>query len=248
MTINLHIPQSWNELKPNQLKRISYLLHKGYETKMLKILLFISLLNLKWYQFLKQYKVYLVFKTVPISELTNHFKFIYIKTDLTTFIPINKKGWDSPADRLGNITIDELAHADDAYLKYHHTKNIEYLRLLTAVLYRETTGYGLRKPFIKEELTSMLKALKKIDNKSLLAIMRSYQGCRNHIENKFPKIFPKRKNKTKKKKSLAAPSSQFSKIILELTGGKFGNYKETASTNAYLFLADFTNKLTQQKP
>ena len=34
---------------------------------------------------------------------------------------------------------------------------------------------------------------------------------------------------------------------LELTSGKFGNYNETASTNLYLFLADFQNKLTQQQ-
>ncbi len=250
MKLKINIPQKWNELSARQLKQISLYLDKGYQDSTLCLLVFLTLADIRWYQLFKLFKLFIVLIRVPLLELANYFPFIYHEINLTKFIPaitIQRNKYSGPADRLGNITIDELAHADDAYLKYHHTKNITYLRFLTAVLYRETSGYDLRYPFIKEELPARMKKFNKIDQKTLLAIMRSYQGCRQHIENQFKNVFPKPKEGTKNKKRKPITSSQFSKLILDLTGDKFGTHKETASTNALLFLADFDNKIVAQR-
>jgi len=245
MKVGITIATAWNDLTPRQLKRVCWLLHKKYKGSSLALLLFFVLVDVKWWQFLKFLKIVIILLLVPISELVTYYSFIYSKTDLTTFIPkIND--WNAPQDRLSDLSIDELAHADDAYLKYKSTGNIGYLRVLVAVVYREVGAYNIRLRFVKNELDARFKQLNKIDIKTLLAVMRSYEGCRAHIEQKFPRVFPKPKstNKTKVKKNKVG--SQFSKIILELTGGKFGNYAETANTNAYIFLADFEDKLSKQ--
>ena len=248
MKININFPQTWNDLTPRQLKRVCWLLHKNYKGKTLAFLLFFILIDVKWWQFLMFFKVVIILFNVPLSEINKNYNFIYVKTNLTTFIP-KIKNWKAPQDMLSDITINELAHADDAFLKYHSTKNINYLKVLVAVLYRETGKYDIRLPFIKNEINARYKKLKNIDKKTLLAVMRSYQGCRFYIENKFKRVFPKQKKTVKlninaKNKKI---TSRFSKIILELTGGKFGNYAETASTNVYIFLADFENKLRKQQ-
>lgn len=245
MEIKLRYATSWNDLSPKQLQRICYCMHT-YTGKMLDLSLFLALVDVRFWQLKKLVKVCFVLLNVPVSELKKTYLFLYTKADLTTFIPVvtsTKTKLYAPSDRLGNITINELAHADDAFLRYLDTKNIYYLRFLTAVLYREQQEYNIREPFIKNELDARIEALKNLKEPFLLAVFRSYQGCRALLPGKFKQVFTGSAKKNAKKQT----GSQFQQLILELTNDKFGNYEQTANTNAMLFLGNLNKKILDSK-
>ena len=54
----------------------------------------------------------------------------------------------------------------------------------------------------------------------------------------FPSVFPKPKIRGKIPKN-----SGFGKLVLHLSGGKFGTHNETKSTNVYTFLSEFEEQL-----
>lgn len=250
MQITLHTPQTWNELSTAQLCKIASLLNKKMKPKYFDIMVFFTLLNVKWYQLLKFRKVFIVLRYVSISTLKKHFLFIYNKTDLTNFIPVLKiKGntLNAPAPRMHNITIDEFATADDLYLKFSQTQNIEYLRYLAAVLYYETDDKGKKLGFDKDSLDLKVEKLAKIKDPVLLAIGLSYQGSRTEIVSKYKVIFPEKNkvNKTKKKKKLE--TSGLGNIISSLTDGKIYFLQTVKNTNVHDFLADYQNKLIKSK-
>ena len=243
MTINLTIPTTWNDLTENQLKRLAELFH-SQKTRIQDVLVFFTLLNIKWWQFSKSFKAAKVLKNVGLSELKKHYNFIYKKQERTKFIScfkIKNKQLFAPNERITNLTVDEFAHAEDLYLGWHKTKDIEYLQYLTAVLYREKDEKGKRLLFDKTELEDRAKALSKTDKNILLATALTYQGCREYLYTQFPKVFPVNN------KSKATPkSSGFGKLILHLSGEKFGSHNETKTTNVYTFLSEFEEQLKKE--
>ena len=243
MTINLTIPTTWNDLSDNQLKRLAGVFHSK-KNKIQDVLVFFTLLNIKWWQFRKAYKASIVLKNVGISELKKHYNFIYKKQERTKFIScfkIKNKQLFAPNERITNLTVDEFAHAEDLYLGWHKTKDIEYLQYLTAVLYREKDTKGKRLVFDKTELEERAKALRKTDKNIFLATALTYQGCREYLYTQFPKVFP-----VNNKKQQAPNSSGFGKLILHLSGAKFGAHNETKNTNVYTFLSEFEEQLKNQ--
>ena len=244
MTININIPQQWNDLNSRQLKKIVGYFNNVKPGKQLDILLFFALADTKWYQLKKTLEIFIIFVNIPISELKRHFKFLYEKTDLTKFIA-TIAGLEAPANRIGNITIDEFAHAEDFYLNYHKTNNAEYLKYLAAVLYRETKKHGRRTSFYKEELFKRAGYFDGVDANSLLSVLRAYQGSRQYLIDQFPKVFPKRKPSAKKTNQ--KPSGGLGDLILDLSAGKFGDYEKTRNINVYIFLKEFTDTLNKQQ-
>lgn len=150
----------------------------------------------------------------------------------------------APADRITNLTVNEFAHADDLYLGWFKTKDFEYLQYLAAVLYRELDANGKRVVFDKTELDARAQQWKKIDKPTLLAIALSYQGCRSYLTAQFPIVFPK---PTPNNKSKTPRNSGFGKLVLYMSGGKFGTHNETKNTNIYTFLSEFEEQL-KKKP
>lgn len=244
MTINLKIPQSWNELSVWQLKKIASLLHS--ETSVLfDYKVFMVLLKVRWWAFRKKWKIRKVLKEVSLSMLKTHYNWFYGSLELTVFIPTLKatsQVWNAPADRLTNISIDEFSHAEDLYLGWNASKDFEYLRYLAAVLYRENDDNGKRVKFDKTELDKRAKQIEKTNQKTLLAILLTYQGSRGYLFAQYPTVFPKRKGTAK-----APKTSGFGKLVLHFSGGKFGTYNETKNTNVYTFLDEFEEQL-KKKP
>ena len=244
MTINIKIPTSWNELDNWQLKQIAKYSHSNMSGVLFDYKIFLVLLNVRWCQIYKRWKALKVFQNIPLQTLKEQYSWLYSDLNLTKFIPsikIKNKKLFAPADRLTNITVDEFAHADDLFLGWYNSQDFEYLQFLTAVLYRENNNKGKRITFDKTELESKAKLIK-IDKKTLLTIALSYQGSRNYLIAQFPLVFPKPKKNTK-----APLNSGFGKLILHLSGGKFGTYNETKNTNIYTFLAEFEEQL-KNKP
>ncbi len=248
MAIQLSIPQKWNDLNPRQIKKLAWLFGTEKSPKKIDLLIFFILVDMRWWQLRKYRKVHKIIKLVGITELKEHYTWIYEKTDLTTFIPIKKikgKRMHPPADRISNLIIDEFAHADDLAIGFHNTKDLEYLHYLAAVLYRELGPDKKRVPFCKEELDQRAKWFKKLSPKTLLAIYLCYQGNRDNLVNMHPIVFPKPKNPENVKRKVR--SSGLGKLILSFSGGKFGTYNETKNTNAYTFFNEFEEQLKNQK-
>ena len=244
MTINLKIPESWNNLNVRQLKKIAGFSLLNLPTVLYDYKVFVSLFDVRWWQFLKKWKVLKIIKNVGFSDLKEHYKWLYSDIGLTTFIPVIKtktKKLYAPANRINNLTVDEFAHADDLYLKWINSKDLEYLQYLAAVLYRELDEKGKRLAFDKNELDHRASQLKKIDKRLLFAISMSFQGARSYMIAQFPIVFPKPKGKTK-----TPQNSGFGRLILNLSGGKFGTHNETKNTNVYIFLSEFEEQLTKK--
>lgn len=244
MTINLKIPESWNDLNTRQLKKIAQLSHSNVSGVLFDYKVFLTLLDVRWWQFLKNLKALKTVKSATFSHIKEHYSWLQSSLGLTTFIPTiktKKKVLHAPSDRINNLTVDEFAHADDLYLRWYNAKDFEYLQYLAAVLYRELDKNGKRVPFDKTELDDRAKKLSKIDKQTLLAISLSYQGSSSYIYTQFPTVFPKPKGKTKTPKN-----SGFGKLILYLSGGKFGTHNETKSTNVYTFLSEFEEQLKKK--
>lgn len=250
MTISLQIPTEWNDLNADQIKKIAGFLSSNQPGKMLDLFVFITLLDLKWYQIKKAFQTFFALKQVPISALKKRYDFIYTETNLTKFIPvikINSQVYFSPAKRMHDITIQEFATADDLYLSYIQSKNIEYLRYLAAVLYYKIDEKGRKIPFDKTTLDKKAETFKKVDKNTLLAISLIYQGCRNEIEAKYTVVFPKKNKLPKTDQSKKKQTSGLGNIIAALTDGKIYHLETVKNTNVHDFLSDYQNKLIQLK-
>lgn len=251
MNINLNIPQSWNALSPTVLQKIAWYFHIGLAQKKLDLYVYFALADVKWWQLKKAFNVLKLLKLVPLDELKNHFAFIYETQDLTKFLPsitANDKKLKAPGDRLHNITIEEFALCEDFFFHYTQTNNLEYIRYIVAVLYRATSS-GKKQPFDKSTLELSYINLKgHVSKKQLSAIALSYKGSTLEIQSNkaYAKIFIKPKGTKTNTVQKKATAPGWERLVLDLSGGKFGNFEETNKTNIHAFLAEYTNLITNQ--
>ena len=245
MSLSIKIPKSWNELSPWQLYKIAGYSHSDLSGDLFDLKVFLTLLNVRWWQYRKKWKVKKIINNVAFSHLKEHYSWLQSDLNLTTFIPkikVKNQRWFAPADRINNLTMDEFSHCEDLYFGWFSTNIFEYLQYLAAVLYRELDSSGKRVVFDKTELDNRAALLKKLPPQTLLAILLSYQGSRAYLFAQFPTVFPKPKGKSKLPKN-----SGFGKLVLHLSGGKFGTHNETKNTNVYTFLSEFEEQL-KNKP
>ena len=251
MTININIPASWNECNTWQLRKLAHLLYSGVKGIRFDYQVLLILMQLKWYHFRKLWKLKMLLQSTTFPHLKETYNWLYQETNLTQFAPkqINSNGvvFHAPANRLSNISVDEFAHADDLFVLWHNSKNIESLHYLAAVLYAEHDHTGKRIDFDKNLLDRKAKYFQKVKPSELMAISLAYVGCRNHIAPMFPHVFPKRKSAEAPAKKSKLQSSQFGKVALHIAGGKFGSYNETKATNLYTFLHEYNELLKQAK-
>lgn len=235
MKVNIKLPQSWDELTDRQLRMFHRIQHLTAETYDAALWLLIN--NVSKWQFRKRMKVELCMYYVPLSELKNNYQYIY--EDVQRGIFIKNRGFVAPMDRLYDFTIERFSYADDLHNKFLETHDYNYLRHLAAVLYlkkNETFDWDLQNQRARRfNLTT--KA-------TLYAIHLCYLGCKNHLINRFPKVYPKIQRKLKKAKN---KQSSFMDVVLQMSGQKFGNYNETRSTRLYTFMAEFQNTIIQHE-
>jgi len=183
-------------------------------------------------------------REVHPKEFVKFSNFVYGEVDRTRFRPKLKiKGivYHAPGTRLRNITIGEFSFADAAYYQWTHTKKPIWLDVLCATLYREQakepSDIDMRKSFVKQAVDGRADSFAPVSIKTKLGIAKSYEGCRNHIEKSFPRIFPKPiviegqvSKKTKKYVS-------FGKIILDKIDGDPSKLERSNNTLLYDFLS-----------
>lgn len=235
MKIKIKIPTSWNELSKAQFEDIILILSQtpasiSRDKKVFKILVGAS-----WWQFILKAKTRYVLSQVPMSELRKDFLFIFKENNRTHFEPKIKIGFNkyyAPMDRIINLTAEEFSVADDLHIRYRKTKEVEYLRYLFHILYTENLD---RPVFDKSKLERKINS--KIPLKTLLATEIAYFGCKKHIANKYPKIFPKSKGTTSGK------SAGFFKVIQGMAKGDLSKLQIVEQINIYKFLDQFQDDI-----
>lgn len=248
--LKITIPETWNQCTDAQLVKIALLLASGATGIRFDYKLFKILVAAKWWQFRKKAKLTIVLCNVAMSELKPSFEYIYKGNTLTRFPAIKKqKGIEyfPPLSELSNLTIAEMAVADDLHIKYRNTRNPELLIYLAATLY--VTQQQPRPPYDKNDLSFKVDHFRKLSIGELLVIEQAFHGCKEFMAKKFPNVFPKPKTAEAENQSAKgkAKGSMFPQLILELSGGKFGDHNQTSRTNCYVFLAEFEKLLKDQK-
>ncbi len=233
MQIDLKIPSKWDELTDWQLKKIAAMIGKNGPA--FNFMTWLYLNQVKWWQFKKAYQLKIVMNQVPMSELRNHFNWVYTNVDRTIFP--KHKHYVAPMDRLVNLTIEEFAVADDLNNMYLIKMDISYLRLLVAVLYKQKGEV-----YDHLQLENNVKRFKKEDKEFLLAVHITFNGCKKGIIEKYKHIYPKIKVQQRSNKKAGLLD-----IVLKMSGQKFGTYQETKSTLVHTFLNELEENIIQQK-
>ena len=237
MSLRINIPKSWNDLTDPQMQKMGALVYSGKSGVVFDLLCIRILMDIRWYQLRKSMKLAYVLSQVPLSELKQHYNYIYKENNRTIFPPVIN-GFHAPLDKITNLTADEFSVADDLHIKWRETQNKDFLVYLIAVLYSSTKQP--REVFDKNNLPDKIKHFEKVPLHLMLVVELTYFGCKNNLVTRFPKAFP-----TASKKMAAKNKKYgFGKVILQMAGGKFGNHEQTKTTNIYTFLEEFTQNLS----
>ena len=248
MKLKLSIPQSWNDCTDAQLKKIALLINSDTKGNHFDLKCFAILVNAKWWQFYKKALHKCILSWEPITTTKESFAFIYNSNTLTRFPkiqPINGQQYHPPLPQISNLSIGEMAIADDLHIKWRATHDVEYLYYLAATLY--VNQQQPRPPFDKNDLSFKEPLFRNLSMGELLVIEMAFHGCKEHLAKTFKRVFPVAVPNPDDKPKPIAKSSQFPKLILELSGGKFGTHEQTSRTNCYTFLAEFEKLLKDQK-
>ncbi|WP_417365572.1 hypothetical protein [Flavobacterium beibuense] len=233
--IKINIPASWNELKDQQLEQIALIFNTLQPGVLFDVAILRILIN-------NEGKLNTLLQEVPLSVLRGYYSSLYTDANRTAFVKqwkINGNVYHSPGDRINNLTIDEFAIVEDLQMKWLKEKDRTYLEYMAAVLY--VPKFGKRPDFDKLLLEEKAKEFKEVPIEKLLAMEIAFRGCKFHMEKRFPLVYPKRVGKKKSK----ADNYGFSKVILQMSGLKFGTHEETKRTNVYTFHEEFQENLKQ---
>lgn len=252
MKLKLSIPESWNKCTDAQLVKIALLMSSGAKGLVFDYKLFRILVAEKWWHLYTKAKIHFLLSYAPMREIKPSFDFIYQANTLTRFPelkPLNGNQYHPPLPQISNLTIGEMAVADDLHIKFRNTGDVSILPYLAATLY--VTQQQPRPPYDKNDLSFKTPDFENLSLGELLVIEMAFAGCKEYMAKKFPTVFPA-KPKDATASAVEVPtkknaSSQFPKLILELSGGKFGTHEQTSRTNCYVFLAEFENLLKQPK-
>jgi hypothetical protein len=144
-----------------------------------------------------------------------------------------------PADQLADMTAEEFMYCEGVYERWEQTEDATCLDTLFAILYRKKAFFtGERAVFRAEKLKKAEARTKRVKPWLKRAIAINYAGCRNLIIERHPNIW-----RTATEEMPGAAGKPFGytnwvSIILDMSGGKFGDYEKTLKTNIWLVLAE----------
>lgn len=245
------MPNNWNSLTYDQVDNLAHQLHCYDELIKENAAQLQRISQRLFFQVVKELlrgntwaAVRRALNDVHPKEFVPFTKFVFEGVDRTRFRPFVKiKGrlYYGPGVRLRNITIGEFSFVDAAYYQWTQTKKTIWLDVLCASLYRERAkvpmDIDIRKPFIKQAVDARADVFGKLSLKRKLGIAKSYEGCRGHIANSFPRIFPK----PLKIEGQVAPTpkkyTSFGKIILNKIEGDPSKLESSNNILLYDFLS-----------
>jgi|GEM_PF-2058255 len=177
--------------------------------------------------------------------LFQYIEFLEKSMDLTKFPPaveLDGKVYFGPADRLSNITIEELTFADHLYFDWMTKKRQIDLDRLVTVLYRpESRVENLedrREVFSRQTLVDRGSILPTMDENLKYAIGFAFKGSREALFSKFRIVFPSIKSKFKGNERKPIKYKSFNPMITSMAMGEsspLGNLHDVKKTNAVDF-------------
>ncbi len=249
--VNVNMPAGWNDLSFQQLDNIAHQFHCYNEIIKDNVELLERTSQRLYYQVTKEllrgnswFATRKVLREVHPKEYVPFTKFIYEGVDRTKFRPFVKlKGtvYHAPDTRLRNITIGEFSFVDAAFYQWTQTNNPIWLNVLCASLYREASSspsdIDIRKRFLKQAVDRRADVFESFSLKKKLGIAKSYEGCRNHVANSFPRIFPKPVKIEGVENPVKKRYVSFGQVILNKIEGDPSKLESSNNTNMYDFLS-----------
>lgn len=234
-------PSAWNEITSKQLVIWAKLI--ATDISIDNALLLVALL---FYNIPKR----IFFKLNPVQQyqLVETLKFLIGGNNLVYWvIPSFKilcRRFQGPDNRLSSSTIKEFRSSELYYAAYKKTNDETFLDQLIATLYRRpggnSLGNDLREPLTDIRVRANARHMKRLSRSTRNAILFNYEGCRSFICKQYPTIF-----KPGGADSKALPD--MIGMIKEISGGKFGNFKETEDTQLYLFLDHLRDEIEESE-
>ena len=262
---------SWNELNLRQLSAIAKVLvsywnvisvlgSKFKDKKLFKMtmshakkepqhVILRQLLNLSWYTYSKL----TASQCLDLFQVTEFiFKDIKLTRNNLERIRIGYSWYCGPDDRLNNISIDEFIMADLWYMRYRKTGKESALNHLISVLYRKKAKDidinssdfkgDLREAYNEYTYTQRSNKIARLSSLKKNIILLYYMGCRNHLEITYKEVF-----KHAVKSNVKVGDSELKKVALSMSGGAFGNYKDTLQTNVHDFFSHWNELLKHNR-
>lgn len=242
-------PKSWNELTEKQLIQWAGIclqtLSLDYVLRC-ALILFCAIPE----------KLFFKLRDDQLTLIRPRIEFLFGKNKLTKWVisQFTFRGvqYYGPVDYLGNIKIKEFRRTEIYYQKYLATKDIQYVRLLAATLYRP-----LRKGVIDDDKREDLNEHSVFTRADLFkghrlgrfrfnylkpaflhAILLNYEGCRISIHDQFPKVFVKREGVKASNKVF-----DLEELIDSVAGGAMGDTLATENINMYRFFKYLTKQI-----
>ena len=142
-----------------------------------------------------------------------------------------------PADYLGNISFGRYIELEEQYWLYLKTQNAKHLHTLIAILYTFSNERQYDNSLVPERANLIENEMNEAQK---LIIFEFYAGCREHITERFERVFPK-KNQAKKSKnrmtflSIQKMKETFNKVMVDFAGTP-DRKPEIYNTNLYTVL------------
>lgn len=248
MTLNFTIPTTWNELTDRQRTKIASLIFSSKEAD--KGVYFALLYNLfcpnRW-TLLKgwkeRYRFMRLILQVPISQQLQYIEFLLADLKLTTFpkyVVVDGVKYYGPANRLSNISIEELNFAYKFYFDWMTTKDVPALDRLITTIYRPAKKKkrgDIREYFNEENIMRRGNVFPKLSLDKKIAIGFAFKGSVDYMFAKYPILFPP--SKTKNKESETKPKYQslvpMINAMFMFENQPLGTRATVIKTNAYVF-------------
>ncbi len=249
-------PQTWNELTVPQLLYIAnlweawQLMARGNVNLLkAKALLFLELLNGNT----KNNRADRAKKIALLSEddqtdLIQCVNFIFESNKLTVcplpWVKVGMRKYYAPNNGLSNIKAIEWHFADKLYMDYYHTGEEKHLDNFIACLYRPSVSVfdksGVRRvKFNWNYIEKYAKQIKRLSYSEKHLVLLWYIGSRDAFIKKYPNVFSDSNKK-------AAIENGWLKLILALSGNKFGEFEQTGQTDFTMIVMELEEMKERQ--
>lgn len=248
--MNIRVATSWRELNDWQLEEIAHLYLntsvEDFENAYFKmILILFQRKNTFWAKF----RLHRIIRQVPFSTLVKYGSFLIEKTDFHTFPEI--KGLVKPADRIANFTAKHYSVCDAFFDAWEKDPSKLNLRRMVASLYLLEENPN----FDELLLPKIAEITDKISSKKRARIALAYKFTRFHIYEKYPIIFPQKKeNEDNSFQPLFQKKEpkyiSFDKVINSLVFSDeqpLGTKQEADNTRVYHFLNILTESIIRHR-
>lgn len=232
-TYTVDVPATWNELNAEQLIRVAGLLFSGVsDPYRLKIELLRILMGFKWHHLFIIGSERLIDLFPFVEFIENEIKLTQNKIDQ---LKISGTRYFGPIGDFSTLIGEEWTEADECYMDYFQTQEIESLNRFMAILFRERVkGMHPKHPewkndhrvkFNDAQVKSIIPIMDKVPLPVKLSVLLWWKGCRQEWEEVFERVF--------KVKGEGPESFGWQETILKLSGSEFGDLQHTNRTYMY---------------